>query len=125
MLVPEGNENSPTGPHGPTGPTGSSGTNGPSGGAPAIPPGQPRPKNCSQSIRHNGHVTPTPYPDKGIILQSLNYIQMDVFSSVFPHSKSEEQDKTSVEKMNINQKRENAVLSEALHNIENNFRSLF
>ncbi|XP_073944699.1 optic atrophy 3 protein homolog [Choristoneura fumiferana] len=102
-----------------------SGPNGPSGGAPAVPPVQTKPKNCSQSIRHDGHVTPTPYPDKGIILQSLNYIQMDVFCSVFPHSKTEEHDTKSEEKLKINQKRENAVLSEALYNIENNFRSLF
>ncbi|XP_073950387.1 putative OPA3-like protein CG13603 [Choristoneura fumiferana] len=122
VFVPETAEKSQTEPTGPTGP---SGPNGPSGGAPAVPPVQTKPKNCSQSIRHDGHVTPTPYPDKGIILQSLNYIQMDVFCSVFPHSKTEEHDTKSEEKLKINQKRENAVLSEALYNIENNFRSLF
>lgn len=67
--------------------------------------------------------TPTPYPNKGIILQSLNYIQMDVFSSMFANNNVKN---APVEgKPAVSYKRETALLSEALHHLENNFRSLF
>ncbi|XP_041969098.1 optic atrophy 3 protein homolog [Aricia agestis] len=67
---------------------------------------------------------PTPYPDKGLILQSLNYIQMDVFSSFF--TKTSHTEITQTEKPSKNDyKREPAVVSHALNDIENNLRSLF
>lgn len=71
----------------------------------------------------NSIKTPTPYPNKGIILQSLNYIQMDVFSSIFANNVTI----APVEegKPVASYKRETALLSEALCNLENNFRSLF
>lgn len=65
----------------------------------------------------------TPYPDKGVILQSLNYIQMDVFSSYF--NLEQDENNIRVEKTQSYSKREPALVTEALHNIENNFRSLF
>ncbi|CAG9789343.1 unnamed protein product [Diatraea saccharalis] len=66
----------------------------------------------------------TPYPNKGIILQSLNYIQMDVFSSLFSDEISENNQSVQ-DKSYIHKKREPALLSETLQNIEYNFRSLF
>lgn len=84
---------------------------------PPPPPLQPKlaPTN---SVR-----TPTPYPNNGIILQSLNYIQMDVFSSIFANNNA---DTAPVEgKQVASYKRETAFLSEALCSLENNFRSLF
>ncbi|GBP24341.1 Putative OPA3-like protein CG13603 [Eumeta japonica] len=73
-----------------------------------------------------------PYPDNGIILKSLNYIQMDVLSSsIFSKEENGKVINEPISNSNVNKveltitKRESAVLSEALHNIENNFRSLF
>ncbi|XP_063538893.1 putative OPA3-like protein CG13603 [Cydia strobilella] len=88
------------------------------------PPAQQRPQDGSKMMRPEAQLISTPYPDKGLILQSLNYIQMDVFSSIFPHSRREEDNKQQ-EKKTQSQKRDTAVLSEALYNIENNFKSLF
>lgn len=84
---------------------------------PPPPPVQPK------VVATNSVKTPTPYPNKGIILQSLNYIQMDVFSSMFANNKI----KTAPEegKPVASYKRETALLSEALSHLENNFRSLF
>lgn len=74
-------------------------------------------------------VTATPYPNKGVILKSLNYIQMDAFSSLFPNfdrkDVDHEETNTATEANAFNSKREPAILSSALYNIENNFRSLF
>lgn len=67
--------------------------------------------------------TLTPYPNKGIILQSLNYIQMDVFSSIFANNNVKTA--TAEGKPAATIKRETGLLSEALYNIENNFKSLF
>lgn len=67
----------------------------------------------------------TPYPDQGIILKSLNYIQMDVISSLL-FKEDSARDKVIYEKHHQpNIKRDTAVLTEALHEIEHNFRSLF
>ncbi|XP_047994141.1 putative OPA3-like protein CG13603 [Leguminivora glycinivorella] len=97
-------------------------------GTPMQPPANEQPparsQECDKMIRHEAQLLSTPYPDKGLILQSLNYIQMDVFSSIFPHSRREEEKKHEEKKIQ-SQKRDNAVLSEALYNIENNFKSLF
>ncbi|XP_014372008.2 optic atrophy 3 protein homolog [Papilio machaon] len=77
-----------------------------------------------QNINYDRYYVPlTPYPDKGIILQSLNYIQMDVFSSLFNSPDTEKNQ--PMPETPTNHKREPAVLSQALYNIENNFRSLF
>lgn len=73
-------------------------------------------------------ITSTPYPNKGLILQSLNYIQMDAFSSLFANNNNGhiiKENKTPNEEKKVTHKREPAVLSSALYNIENNFRSLF
>lgn len=78
--------------------------------------------------RHdNITVTSTPYPNNGVILQSLNYIQMDAFSSLFPHNNNENlrKEEAITEEKQQTQMRESAVLTSALVNIENNFRSLF
>ncbi|XP_068619214.1 optic atrophy 3 protein homolog [Battus philenor] len=111
---------------------------------PASPPTQPVPPSPSpaskepsiqspssassapipHNVNHNRHfITVTPYPDKGIILQSLNYIQMDAFSSLF-NNKLETETKPPP-KTSKNHEREPAILSQALYNIENNFRSMF
>lgn len=66
----------------------------------------------------------TPYPNMGVILQSLNYIQMDVFSSLFPENGSKKEEIVEEKPQNLF-RREPALLSETLYNIENNFRSLF
>nr|XP_021186384.2 putative OPA3-like protein CG13603 [Helicoverpa armigera] len=97
--------------------------------APATPaPQTPTPQNVSHYEQHEHAVmTATPYPNKGLILQSLNYIQMDAFSSLFPNNNNvvlEENNKTVEERAFI-AKREPAILSSALYNIENDFRSLF
>lgn len=86
----------------------------------------PTPKNLSYEL-DKCNKTATPYPNNGIILQSLNYIQMDVFSSLFPNDSYKETKSTDEkhERPATNLKREPAVVSEALYNIENNFRSLF
>lgn len=86
-----------------------------------VPP--PPPSVQPKVVATNSVKTPTPYPNKGIILQSLNYIQMDVFSSMFANNNV----KTApVEgKPVASHKRETALLSEALSHLENNFRSLF
>lgn len=99
--------------------------------APTSPPKGPtikEPQSVSntpqlQNINYDRYYVPrTPYPDKGIIMQSLNYIQMDVFSSLF---KAPETEKEPAPETSTNHKREPAILSQALYNIENNFRSLF
>lgn len=97
-------------------------SSGPTG--PTPPPAPPKPQNISHIMEYNISSSPTPYPDKGVILQSLNYIQMDVFSSFFNYS-SEISRNENIERPQTHIKREPALLSEALHNIENNFRSLF
>lgn len=90
----------------------------------------PKPQNISHQDTHNSIiVAATPYPNKGLILQSLNYIQMDAFSSLFLNNNSshdilQETNKATEEKA-FTPKREPAILSSALYNIENNFRSLF
>lgn len=66
----------------------------------------------------------TPYPNKGIILQSLNYIQMDAVSFLFPRDSEKINPNVNEERVG-NQKCQPAILSTALHNIEYNFRSLF
>ncbi|XP_059053262.1 optic atrophy 3 protein homolog [Achroia grisella] len=93
------------------------------------PPGPPTASPSSQNISHNRNyedmpLPHTPYPNKGIILQSLNYIQMDVLSSLFPYNGSKQN--IYIEEKPVQQHRRGpAVLSQALYNIENNFRSLF
>ncbi|KAL4717951.1 hypothetical protein ACJJTC_001369 [Scirpophaga incertulas] len=88
-------------------------------------PSPPKPQQINYCINCNlNDSSHTPYPNNGIILQSLNYIQMDVFSSFFPN-----------ENINIPKKRQDtkhqqhshkhALLSETLHSLEKNFRSLF
>lgn len=95
--------------------------------APPTPPPSPPTPSKPQTIHHimeySRTPTSTPYPDKGVILQSLNYIQMDVFSSYFNSNQNDTN--ITVEKTQTFSKREPALVSEALHNIENNFRSLF
>lgn len=94
-------------------------------------PEVPKPQNVSYQDTHYDSVivTATPYPNKGFILQSLNYIQMDAFSSLFSNNNNNnvvlEKTNTSSEEKAFNPKREPAILSSALSNIENNFRSLF
>ncbi|CAB3245757.1 unnamed protein product [Arctia plantaginis] len=100
---------------------------------PMSPPPKP-PTVCDPKIsdmtydRHdNIIVTSTPYPNNGVILQSLNYIQMDAFSSLFPYNNSgdlSKEEPISDEKQQTHM-RESAILTSALVNIENNFRSLF
>ncbi|CAG9565500.1 unnamed protein product [Danaus chrysippus] len=101
-------------------------SSGPSGPKPnPTPPTPPpvitiRPQNLSSSMEYSS----TPYPNNSVILQSLNYIQMDVFSAFFNRSSNSENIQR-VDKMQATSKREPALLSETLHNLENNFRSLF
>lgn len=95
-------------------------SSGPTG--PSQPPLLPKPQNISSTLQYIP-VNSTPYPNEGVILQSLNYIQMDVFSSFFNNSINERNRR--IERPQSHIKREPAVLSEALYNIENNFRSLF
>ncbi|KAM3955036.1 optic atrophy 3 protein homolog [Aphomia sociella] len=96
----------------------------------SLPPPPPPPTAATpQNVKHvisyeDTPVTYTPYPNKGIILQSLNYIQMDALSSLFP-SKDSKCKIPEDEKPVSQPRREPAVLSQALYNIENNFRSLF
>ncbi|CAH2094584.1 unnamed protein product [Euphydryas editha] len=94
---------------------------------PATPPVPPKPQNINHIVEYNVRTSPAPYPNRGVILQSLNYIQMDVFSSFFcpSNERVEKRVNQRVEKPLTQPKRESAVLSEALQNIENNFRSLF
>lgn len=95
---------------------------------PTPPPEAPKPKNMNYDSYDGIIVTATPYPNNGLILQSLNYIQMDAFSSLFPNNNNRvvvEENKTKAEEKAFNYKREPAILSSALYNIENNFRSLF
>ncbi|KOB57704.1 putative OPA3-like protein [Operophtera brumata] len=101
----------------------------PKDGSPSQPPPPPAaptpvPQNISQPAYYPDYTPPTPYPNKGIILQSLNYIQMDAFSSLFPKTSVIHDGDENEEKLNTH-KREPAILSAALYNIENNFRSLF
>uniref|UniRef100_A0A2A4JLU2 OPA3-like protein n=1 Tax=Heliothis virescens TaxID=7102 RepID=A0A2A4JLU2_HELVI len=100
----------------------------------ATPPPPPTPptetQNVSHYAKHLEHptMTATPYPNKGLILQSLNYIQMDAFSSLFPNNNNVvvlEENNKNVEEKAFVAKREPAILLSALHNIENDFRSLF
>ncbi|KAJ0173603.1 hypothetical protein K1T71_010752 [Dendrolimus kikuchii] len=104
--------------------------NGPSRQHPSSAPTVPAPP-IPQNIINEKYYTAdpvapsTPYPNNGIILQSLNYIQMDAFSSLFPKSITNEQNEPEIVEKPYTNKRETAVLSAALHNIENNFRSLF
>ncbi|CAK1583686.1 unnamed protein product [Parnassius mnemosyne] len=97
---------------------------GPTDQGPPSAPSAQTPQNISLTKHSNVSVTPTPYPDKGIILQSLNYIQMDAFSSLFNNA-IVTGTKTHTAESSANHKRQPAILSQALHNIENNFRSLF
>ncbi|CAH2045302.1 unnamed protein product, partial [Iphiclides podalirius] len=90
---------------------------------PPVSPSVPVPQNISNTRYTNNSITPTPYPNKGVILSSLNYIQMDAFTSLFNHTT--EKTHQSVPETTTNQKREPAILSQALYNIENNFKSLF
>ncbi|XP_047537015.1 optic atrophy 3 protein homolog [Vanessa atalanta] len=100
-------------------------TSPPSGPAlPESPKVPPKPQNIGHIVEYNIHISPAPYPDDGVILKSLNYIQMDVFSSFFSNSNGKESTQ-NVERATTQPKREPALLSETLHNIENNFRSLF
>lgn len=71
----------------------------------------------------NSVKTPSHYPNKGIILQSLNYIQMDVFSSIFANNNMKPAPAEG--KPVASYKRETAFLSDTLNSLENNFRSLF
>lgn len=91
-------------------------------GTPPSSPGAP----VVQKINNSG-VASTPYPNKGVILQSLNYIQMDAFSTLFPKNSVtiSNNDTQQIEETKIDHQRHHAVLTAALHNIENNFRSLF
>lgn len=53
---------------------------------------------------------------------------MDAFSSLFPNNNNKvvvEEEEEAIEEKAFIPKREPAILSSALHNIENNFRSLF
>ncbi|XP_012544433.2 putative OPA3-like protein CG13603 [Bombyx mori] len=89
------------------------------------PPDATLNNHVPEHINHNSPtLSPTPYPNKGLILQSLNYIQMDAFSSFFPKNNTEYEKERDEDKFTRN-RREPAVLSGILHNIENNFRSLF
>lgn len=90
---------------------------------PTQAPAPPKPQNINHTPQYIS-VSQTPYPNEGVILQSLNYIQMDVFSSFFSNSIENERNQR-IERPQNYIKREPAVLSEALHNIENNFKSLF
>lgn len=69
----------------------------------------------------------TPYPNSGFIMQSLNYIQMDVFSSAFSGTASSYQAPvTHGRKVTPSLLlREPAVITGTLHAIENEFKSLF
>ncbi|CAH4031889.1 optic atrophy 3 protein homolog [Pieris brassicae] len=78
----------------------------------------------SHSMDHQKSYSSTPYPNNGIILKSLNYIQMDVLNSLFVQLNTCEQQVKPKDSKN-SYTRERAVLSEALYNLENNFRSLF
>ncbi|XP_023935841.2 optic atrophy 3 protein homolog [Bicyclus anynana] len=96
----------------------------PSGPTPPPTPPTPKPQNINHIMDYSRTASLTPYPDKGVILQSLNYIQMDVFSSYFNGSNINDPNQR-VDNTQTYYKREPALLSEALHNIENNFTSLF
>ncbi|CAK1550517.1 unnamed protein product [Leptosia nina] len=108
---------------------------GPSGTKPPTKkPSSPQPPNMNpvgtsppkvEKISHAAQNYSTPFPSNGLILSSLNYIQMDVLSTYFVHSEKKEQETERKPIENKNHRREQAVLSEALHNIENDFRSLF
>ncbi|XP_026760638.1 optic atrophy 3 protein homolog [Galleria mellonella] len=92
---------------------------------PPAPPTAATPQNMNHIRNYEDMpVTYTPYPNKGIILQSLNYIQMDALSSLFPCNGSK-RDISEEDKPIQQHRRGPAVLSQALYNIENNFRSLF
>ncbi|XP_045776159.1 optic atrophy 3 protein homolog [Maniola jurtina] len=96
----------------------------PSGPTPPPTPPAAKPQNINHIMDYSRTTSLTPYPDKGVILQSLNYIQMDVFSSYF-NGFNQNETNHRIDKTQSYSKREPAILSEALHNIENNFRSLF
>lgn len=108
--------------------------NPPASSGPASPPPtppSPKPHNINniRTCDDSFPVAQTPYPNKGIILQSLNYIQMDVFSSLFPNTSTTcsnaVTEKSIKENSQNHLRREPAFLSETLYNIENDFRSLF
>lgn len=87
----------------------------------APPPSQPTVKNIHNDA--GTYSSNTPYPDHGIILRTLNYIEMDVISgSIVSRSPYPNDDMCDTQPPS---KRERAVISQALHNIENNFRSMF
>ncbi|CAH0400517.1 unnamed protein product [Chilo suppressalis] len=93
---------------------------------PQAPSTGPKLENINNNLTpcDNTMLSNTPYPNKGLILQSLNYIQMDVFSSLFPDDTSENIQETQ-DKAQFHNRRESAFLSQTLYNIENNFKSLF
>ncbi|KAI5643055.1 optic atrophy 3 protein (OPA3) domain-containing protein [Phthorimaea operculella] len=91
----------------------------------AASPATPQNLNNPSSQDPKPSATMMPYPNKGIILQSLNYIQMDAFSSIFNNKYNQKVYDDTDNKSSTNQRRNPAIVSEALHNIENNFRSLF
>ncbi|XP_063831328.1 optic atrophy 3 protein homolog [Ostrinia nubilalis] len=98
--------------------------NEPSQPPPTSPPSSPKPQNMSNVRQPEINIsTYTPYPNMGIILQSLNYIQMDVFTSLFPENGAKKEDNTDGKQQQY--RREPALLSATLYNIENNFKSLF
>lgn len=85
-----------------------------------------KPQNMNYQTYSKDIITSTPYPNNGVILQSLNYIQMDVFSSLFPNSNKKEEDESEINNIKPQQhQREPAILTSSLHHIEHNFRSLF
>lgn len=88
-------------------------------------PSSPKPQNITNVKQFDKNVPATPYPNEGIVLQSLNYIQMDAFSSLFPKHSISKHIEPKVEEKVFTHKREPAIVSSALYNIENNFISLF
>ncbi|XP_011550542.3 putative OPA3-like protein CG13603 isoform X1 [Plutella xylostella] len=98
-------------------------------GSGAQPGKTPPVTNCDYIIEKTP-LAHTPYPNTGFILRSLNYIQMDVLSSsaftgTATNKVIEKTAKPEGKPAVTTRRRDQAIVTGALNNIENDFRSLF
>ncbi|XP_077300249.1 optic atrophy 3 protein homolog [Arctopsyche grandis] len=91
---------------------------------PAAPILEDKSKNVTQprTDDKNVHHVSAPYAERGIILRSLNYIQLDVLNT--PHFETAPEETEPSDEINTNYNRQPSVVTNALNYIENDVKGL-